>query len=45
MHILYMYILAYIIKNHRFCRFDNKIEALITGCYICYNGMINEKRH
>ena len=24
------------IKNYRFCRFNNKIEALVKGCNICY---------
>ena len=28
--------LAHIIKNYRFCRFNNKIEALVNGCNICY---------
>ena len=27
---------AHIIKNYRFCRFNNKIEALVKGCNICY---------
>ena len=28
--------LAHIIKNDRICRFNNKIEALVKGCNICY---------
>ena len=28
--------LARMIKHYRFCRFNNKNEALVKGCNICY---------
>ena len=34
----------YGIKNYRFCRFNNKIEALVKGCNILHD-IINEQGH
>ena len=28
--------IAHIITNYRFCRLNNKIEAIVKDCNICY---------
>ena len=35
-YLAYLGCLAHIIKNYRIFRFNNKIEARVKGCDICY---------
>ena len=35
-YLAYLGLIAHVIKNYRFCRLNNRIEALVKCCNICY---------